>query len=169
MELVNASQKKKAFQNLFNLYVHELSGYDHWLGTALDSEGIYQSPGGLEEYYDETKKEAYVIMEDEQAIGFVVFSQEPNLCSVNEIFIVNSKRNMGIASGIIQNYWKDKTGTFMTHLLKNNQPAISFWENLFKRNNYLFETTKRDEVAVNYWVKLTEISLNKRVISNDFD
>lgn len=46
----------------------------------------------------------------------------------------------------------------MTHLLKNNQPAVPFWENLFKRNNYLFETTKRDEVAVNYWVKLTEIS-----------
>ena len=43
MELIRASEMKKAFGSLFNIYAHELSKYNPWIGTQINSEGIYLS------------------------------------------------------------------------------------------------------------------------------
>lgn len=43
MELIKAENMKAAFQNMFNLYAHELSLYNPWLSTQLDTNGNYLS------------------------------------------------------------------------------------------------------------------------------
>ena len=43
MKLVKAVTMEKAFINLFNIYAHELSRYNPWLGTQIDLDGNYLS------------------------------------------------------------------------------------------------------------------------------
>lgn len=154
MELKKASENRRTFENLFNMYCYELSFDDPWLGTNISVNGDFNPPEGL----DAMVNGSYVIYEEDHAIGFVTY-EEGNMAdySIAEIFITNSFRRKGIASEIVQNYLKDKEGTFMVHILKNSKAGNAFFQYIFNKNNLTYERKPMDEIADAYYVNLKKI------------
>ncbi len=157
MNLIDAKNKPEVFENMYNLYVYELSMYDPWLGEQINEEGRFSGPGGFGPYYDGTKQ-GYVIYEGEKPVGFVSFinDDEEKVYCIEEAFVCSAYRGRGIFTNICKSYIASKEGTITTHILKNNDSAIHFFETLFKNEGYEYEVSERDAVALNYTVKLSK-------------
>lgn len=151
MELKNISENTKAFQNLFNLYCYELSFTDPWLGTQINENGEFGMPPGM-------KLEglnARVIYEDNHAIGFVIYQEGGKAdYSIEEIFVTSAYRKKGTATKIVNDYLKDKEGTFMVHILKKSEDAQKFFLDIFKKNDLPYTREPLDEIADCWYVEL---------------
>ena len=73
MQLIEATEMKKAFVSLFNIYAHELSKYNPWLGSQINQDGNYLAEQ-VEQWMTDSSVEAFCITEGDSPIGFVVFS-----------------------------------------------------------------------------------------------
>lgn len=154
MEFIQANKQKQTFQNLFNLYVYELSFLEKMLQQTLNNEGVSIPPKGIDAYLDVEGKEANLIYENDKLIGFVIFVNTNNTYCLDEIFILPSYRKQGIASRIIQEYIKDAQGVFTTHILKQCKETLTFFENFFTKNNYTYIKSERDAIAFDYKINL---------------
>ena len=145
VELIKSSEMKNAFRNLFNIYAHELSKYNPWLGTQINSDGNYLSEY-VEQTFNDTSIESFCIVKDERPIGFAMFSNsdssEGNV-SIDELFLVETSRGLGISEEICKSFWSENKGICSLHVLKANLPAVTYWEKLIKKCGYAYE--KRDD------------------------
>ncbi len=153
MKLIHAIKMERAFTSLFNIYAHELSKYNPWLGTQIDMEGNYVAED-VKEMLTDKSNEAYCIIEDNRPIGFVVFSYsdnpKDNTCYISEIFLLETSRKKGICEKICIDFWKTHNGICKLHILKGNQLAISYWEKLILKAGYRFEKKKHGEQMWSY-------------------
>jgi len=150
-QLEDARKFRSAFQNLFNIYIHELSEYNNWLDTQINYEGNYLTNEVLE-YFSSELKHPYVVIRDNHPIGFVVFSY-PDVnesdgcdCYIEELFITKPNRKNGIAAEIANEYWKTEKGVCGLCILKKNTNAITFWENTIKANDYTYTLENQGEL-----------------------
>ncbi len=157
MELIKAIEMKNAFVSLFNIYAHELSKYNPWLGTQINSEGNYLSEY-VEQYINHKCNEAFCITEENRPIGFVIFSYshntKENICYIEEIFLLETSRRMGICERICKSFWNNNKGICKLHVLKTNLSAITYWEKLFQKCGYVYEKRDYDEQMWSYEIKL---------------
>ena len=157
MELIRASEMKNAFRNLFNIYAHELSKYNPWIGTQINSEGFYLSEQ-VEQYIKDECLDAFCIIEDKRPIGFVIFSysdsSEENTCSIDEIFLIETSRRMGICETICKEFWRENKGICTLHVLKANLSAATYWEKLIPKCGYAYDKRDDNEQMWCYEMKL---------------
>ncbi|MDF2802059.1 MAG: hypothetical protein K0S61_1962 [Anaerocolumna sp.] len=157
MELIIASKMEKAFVSLFNIYAHELSKYNPWLGTQIDNEGNYV-PEDVNQYITDKSNEAYCITEENRPIGFVVFSYSDNPddkeCYISEIFLLETSRHKGICETICKDFWHTHSGTCKLHVLKANLSAAVYWEKLICEAGYIYEKKDHGEQMWSYEFKL---------------
>lgn len=145
MELLNARKRCNMFTSLFNIYAHELSDYNPWIATQMNEEGNYLEHEVVS-LLNKPCYDPYIIFDNNNPVGFVVFSkQEPGSCEsttccIDEIFIVKTSRGKGLATLVVNDFLKkEKDGICGLAVLKDNIPAIQFWEKLIKKydTNYL--------------------------------
>jgi predicted acetyltransferase len=157
MELIKASEMKKAFISLFNIYAHELSKYNPWLGTQIDREGNYLSEE-VDQYLNDKTNEAFCITDQNRLIGFVVFSysdnNEENICYIAEIFLLETSRRMGICESICKSFWSSHKGICRLHVLKANLFAVTYWEKLIQKCGYVYEKRNHGEQMWSYEFKI---------------
>lgn len=151
LQLINAKENPAAFQNLFNLYIHELSRYNSWLGTQLDENGVYLAES-VQNYLTSDIFESYCILVQNFPIGFAVFSSEKEenqwYHDVEEIFLIHTSRHQGIAEQICIDFWKRNIGIGTLHVLPENEPAIRFWERLLKQCGFQYSKERKDGMLV---------------------
>lgn len=157
MELIKALNMEKAFINLFNIYAHELSKYNPWLGTQIDNDGNYLSED-VNQCLNDKSNEAYCIINENRPIGFVVFSYsdnaDENVCYIAEIFLLETSRRMGISESICKDFWRNNNGTCRLHVLKANVSAATYWEKLICKCGYVYEKQDHGEQMWSYEFKL---------------
>ena len=157
MELIKSSGMKNAFISLFNIYAHELSKYNPWLGTQIDSQGNYLSEQ-VEQLIDDESLNSFCITENKKPIGFVVFSHsgsnEENTCSIDEIFLIETSRGRGICESICKEFWSKNKGVCTLHVLKANRPSVTYWEKLISRCGYSYEKLEENEQMWCYEIRL---------------
>lgn len=157
MNLMKATDMPKAFTNLFNLYAHELSKYNPWIGTQINEEGDYLTEA-IHDYIYNSEHESYCIVEKNKPIGFVVFSYEDNkeedICYIAEIFLLNTSRGKGICETICKDFWMKNKGTCILHVLKENQVAVTYWEKLISKSGYTYDKDEHDEQMLMYEIHL---------------
>ena len=157
MELIKASEMKNAFVSLFNIYAHELSRYNPWLGTQIDREGNYLSEQ-VEQYINDKSSEAFCITDNNRPIGFTVFSYsdktEDDICSIEEIFLIETSRRKGVCESICKDFWSKNKGMCILHVLKANLPAAVYWEKLIEKCGYTYEKKDYDEQLWCYEINL---------------
>ncbi len=158
MKLVKAVTMEKAFINLFNIYAHELSRYNPWLGTQIDLDGNYLSED-VKQYLSDKSNDAYCIIKENRPIGFVVFSYsddaDEKVCYIAEIFLLETSRGMGISKCICKDFWSKHNGTCRLHVLKKNASAAIYWERLIRDCGYAYEKQDHDDQMWFYEIKLT--------------
>lgn len=157
MELISALKLKKTFVNLFNIYAHELSKYNSWIGTQIDIDGNYLSEE-VEQYLNDEKNEAYCIIDENRPVGFVVFSYstntDENICDIAEIFLVETSRRIGISEIICKEFWRNHKGICRLQVLKANCSAVMYWEKLIKKCGYVCKKQDHDEQMWSYEFKI---------------
>lgn len=149
--LVNAAENPAAFQNMFNLYAHELSLYNTWLGTKLDENGNYLA-NIVKSYIEDDGYKSYCITENSRPIGLAVFSSELDdgvwYHDVEELFLINTERHKGAAERLCKEFWSSCRGIGTLHVLSENENAIRFWEKLLTECKYNFTKTSEDAMVV---------------------
>lgn len=153
MNLMPLSDMQHAFRQLFNLYAHELSQYNPWIGTKLNQHGIYLAQE-VEDILNDSTREGYCIISNEQPVGFVIFSSDEESCSIDELFLVHTSRGKGIAEAICRNYWHQQQAICTLHVFQANKPAEAYWEKLITKCGYTF----KKEAAHGIWVYRVKLS-----------
>ncbi|CEG21221.1 hypothetical protein BN1080_00125 [Planococcus massiliensis] len=153
MEFTKAAEMKHAFIQMFNLYAHELSAHNPWIGTQIDREGNYLSEA-VSQLLTGVSQEAFCIIEDGRPIGMAVFSSSEKECSIDEIFLVQTSRGKGISERICTEFWNKHTGICTLHVLKRNDAAVKYWEKLIPRCGYRYKKREENEQMWRYEVEL---------------
>ncbi len=149
MNFVKASEKPEVLNNLFSLYVYELSEKAPFFATMINENGQILPPPTM---FD---KETYVIYEEGKAIGFVNYEEgkEADYC-IPELFISRAYQRKGLGTQIFEEYLKDKKGSFMVHILKSSDNAIAFFKKYCETHGLSYVESERDDIANNYFVTL---------------
>ena len=157
MELISALKMKNAFISLFNIYAHELSKYNPWIGMQIDNDGNYLSED-VEQYLNNKRNEAFCIINENRPIVFVVFSYSDNtdesMCYIAEIFLIETSRRKGISESICKDFWSNHKGICRLHILKTNRSAVTYWEKHIQKCGYILKKQDHDEQMWSYEFKL---------------
>lgn len=148
--LADASEDKKTFDRLFNLYMYELSEYAEWMGECMTDDALF-IPDKLSEYYEMEEKKPFIIKYKDKTAGLAVFlfpdkkkEQEEADFYIEEIFILRAYRKKHIAEEIVRKLWKKNKGNCAVCALKKNEISVRFWENVIKESGYEY-TVEEDE------------------------
>lgn len=154
MVLLSAEKNRAIFISLFNIYVHELSSYNPWLATQMNEEGNYLT-NEIDNFFTNNEYEPYIIYNDKVPIGFVVFSKqelgsgESTTCCIDEMFLVRTSRKKKLATQIVKDFLnREKGGICGLAVLKDNIPAVQFWEKLIMQYDVNYTRWEADNVYV---------------------
>jgi len=131
-------------KNLYSLYLHDLSRFTENLNIGIDGSFHFDD---LEILWEEEGFSPYFIKHTDDIIGFLLLLERPflkkeNEFGVNDIFILNKFRGKGFGKQALEKLFKDKPGKYFVVELLENQPAVLFWEKVYKQLNIDFEERK---------------------------
>lgn len=148
VEFISARKNKKAFRNLLNAYLAELSQYNKRI--VCNEDGIYE-PWLLRELLRK-EYDSFLIIREERLVGLVVIGQgglQGSEHNIEEFYIIPSFRKKGCGREAACKVLALYRGEFHLHVLKKNEKARAFWENTLKSLNISY-TTGSDSVVADY-------------------
>ncbi|MDM5219701.1 GNAT family N-acetyltransferase [Peribacillus sp. NJ11] len=140
-----SNDEKHILQNLYSLYLHDLSEYTDGLDISTDGSFEFDS---FELIWKEEGVTPYFFIKDKTIVGFLLLLERPFLkkdCdySINDIFMLKKHRRKGIAISLLKELFKQKKGSYYIVELAKNIPAIIFWRRVFSALNIEFEEKKK--------------------------
>jgi len=140
-----SKDEKHILQNLYSLYLHDLSEF---------TEGLDISPNGSFEFdsfeliWKEEGLTPYFLKKDMKIAGFLLLLERPFLnkdydYSINDIFILKKYRRKGAAIALLKEMFKQKNGSYFVVQLASNIPAVKFWRRVFSELGINFEEKKQ--------------------------
>ncbi|MGE7610325.1 GNAT family N-acetyltransferase [Peribacillus frigoritolerans] len=140
-----SKDEKHILQNLYSLYLHDLSEF---------TEGLDISPNGSFEFdsfeliWNEEGLTPYLLKKDMKIAGFLLLLERPFLnkdydYSINDIFILKKYRRKGAAIALLKEMFKQKNGSYFVVQLASNIPAVKFWRRAFSELSIDFEEKKQ--------------------------
>ncbi|MDM5214406.1 GNAT family N-acetyltransferase [Peribacillus sp. NJ4] len=140
-----SNDEKHILQNLYSLYLHDLSEYTDGLDISTDGSFEFDS---FELIWKEEGVTPYFLKKDKTIVGFLLLLERPFLkkdCdySINDIFMLKKYRRKGIAISLLKELFKQKKGSYYIVELAKNIPAVIFWRRVFSALNIEFEEKKK--------------------------
>ena len=148
IKVVDANKNKETFYNLVSLYGYEASMYVEEIGKTISEQGIFHIPG-IERFVEEDS-EAYVVFDDDHAIGFVCFTNNNDQWMMDEIFVTKTYRKQEVINQILDACLSNKEGVFQTHILKGQQDVCELVERYFPN-------IKKEELDPIAWLYTTTL------------
>lgn len=138
---------KTILQNLFSLYLHDLSNFTSQIDIGEEGSFAYD---GIDEFWEVNGISPYFITLDENIVGFILLVERPFLKNeydygVNDLFILNKFKGRGLGTKAIEKLFQLKKGTYFVIELMENKPAISFWKRIYTKMNIQYKE-KQDVV-----------------------
>lgn len=137
-----ASEKEKAIlQNLYSLYLHDLSKFTTNLDIREDGSFYFEE---LDLFWKEEGLSPYFIKYNDSIIGFILLLERPflkkeNDFGINDIFILNKYKCKGLAGKALVKLFAEKHGRYFVMELVENIPAVSFWKKVYEQLNIEFD------------------------------
>ncbi|MBT2616295.1 MULTISPECIES: GNAT family N-acetyltransferase [unclassified Bacillus (in: firmicutes)] len=136
---------KHILQNLYSLYLHDLSEFTEGLDISTDGSFEFDS---FELIWKEEGVTPYFLKKDKKIAGFVLLLERPFLnkdydYSINDIFILKKYRRKGTAIALLKEMFKQKKGSYFVVQLASNIPAVKFWRRIFSELSIDFEEKKK--------------------------
>lgn len=140
-----SKDEKHILQNLYSLYLHDLSEFTESLNISAD--GLFEFDS-FELIWEKEGITPYFLKKDEVISGFLLLLERPFLkkdydFSINDIFILKKYRRNGIAKALLKELFNQKRGKYFVVELAKNKSAVSFWKNLFIELDIDFEEEKK--------------------------
>lgn len=140
-----SEDEKHILQNLYSLYLHDLSAFTDGLDISSDGSFIYDS---FELIWEKEGLTPYFLKSDENIVGFLLLLERPFLkkeydYSINDFFLLKKYRGKGVSKTFIKELFEQKKGKYFLIVLEKNCIAISFWRRALSELNISFEEEKR--------------------------
>jgi predicted acetyltransferase len=134
VELEPAGPERRGMLDaLFQLYTHDFS--DYWAGTErgeLGEDGRFPDYPYLDSYWEEPRREPYLIRVDGHLGGFVLINDHshsglPLDFSVAEFFVVRKHRRGGVGRAAARAAIAGRAGQWELAIARKNVSALAFW------------------------------------------
>ena len=150
--LSEASENRRVFERLFNLYIYEMSSYAEWMGECMTEDALF-IPDKVSEYFEMSEKQPFIIKVKGKIAGLIVFlvpdrEREPDEADfyIEELFILKAYRKQHIAEELIEAVWSINKGICSVCALKANKGSVKFWKKVIKKSGYECEVKDMDDV-----------------------
>ena len=150
--LSEASENRRVFERLFNLYIYEISSYAEWMGECMTEDALF-IPDKVSEYFEMSEKQPFIIKVKGKIAGLIVFlvpdrEREPDEADfyIEELFILKAYRKQHIAEELIEAVWSINKGICSVCALKANKGSVKFWKKVIKKSGYECEVKDMDDV-----------------------
>lgn len=161
MKLIRVtSVRREALENLFNMYVHELSQYSSWLAEQLDEDGVFLR-GVVDAYMENDDAIPYLVTHNGELAGFLILLKNPTIkrrldYSIEEFFVVHRFRNSGVARKVWKALFSRYPGRYCAQVLKRNLHAHRFIRKFVTGLGVRYQFTRQDDFVDNYVFEITE-------------
>ena len=133
-------EKKYLFDNLLQLYLHDISQYFPYDFNSEKGRYIYDDE---EKYFDGSNNYAYLFKDGEDVIGFsLVDTLEDGTMVIQEMFILNNYKNRGYGKEAVTKIFDMHKGNWIIKVLPCSPKAENFWKKTieeYTNNNYEME------------------------------
>ncbi len=128
-------EDKDLLKNFHQYYLHDLSEYTSNL--KLKADGSFDNDD-ITYYYKSDNLFPYLIKNDEEVVGFILFNLPPNAPEgynyyISDLFILKSHRKKGYAGQAIEKLFDLRQGRYALLELNKNRDAIGFWHYFFDK------------------------------------
>ena len=160
--------KDVVLKNLVSLYLHDLSEFAD--DIKMNNEGKYEY-GGIDYYFSEKELIPYLIYDDDEVAGFILFNTGKYAgsgqadCSIHELFVAKSFRSRGIATRAVRRLLEMHKGIYRVEQLEKNKLAISFWKRFYDKNKINYDEKVEVIDGLNCFVQIfsNQIQENRTV------
>lgn len=131
----------KLLDNLLQLYLHDISEY---FPIDFDSKTCKYKYDSLDKYVDESNNYAYLFMNSNDIIGFTLIDCDNNYMVVQEMFILNNYKNIGLGKECISKVFDLYRGNWIIKSLPASPKSENFWKKAIEKytnNNYNLKHT----------------------------
>ncbi|MCK1995183.1 GNAT family N-acetyltransferase [Peribacillus muralis] len=140
-----SKDEKHILQNLYSLYLHDLSEYTDDLDLSPDGSFEFDS---FDLIWQKEGVTPYFLKKDKTVVGFLLLLERPFLnkdydYSINDIFILKKYRRKGMAISLLKELFKQKKGSYFVVELAKNIPSVIFWRKVFNELCIDFEENKK--------------------------
>lgn len=137
--------EKHILQNLYSLYLHDLSEFTDSL--EVSSNGAFEFDS-FDLVWEREGLSPYLLRRDETIVGFLLLLERPFLekdydYSVNDIFMLKKYRRKGFTISVLKQLFEQKKGKYYVLELVTNKPAVLFWRNIFSKLDIVFDEKKQ--------------------------
>ncbi|RRN70238.1 GNAT family N-acetyltransferase [Peribacillus simplex] len=141
-----SKDKKHILQNLYSLYLYDLSEYTGSLEVSSNGSFEFDS---FDLIWEREGLSPYLLKKDTTIVGFLLLLERPFLekdydYSINDIFMLKKYRRKGITITLLKELFEQKKGKYYVLELISNKPAILFWKNVYSKLNIAFEEKKQN-------------------------
>lgn len=123
-------------QRMIQLYYYDLHTHSNLASLKLH-QAQYSDMPYFENYWSEENRFPYLIYQAKEPIGFALvhdITVNPALTwKLSEFFVMGPFRRKGVASRVFSFIQKQHIGSWEISVLKDNTPALKFWENELKK------------------------------------
>jgi predicted acetyltransferase len=130
-------EKKHILRNMLEIYLHDLSEFDHLeVKLDLNEAGLY-GYGYLDYYWNEPGRYPYLLTVDGKIAGLAfvrIILDEPLTFSIAEFFVVRKYRNLGVGTALINKMFSFHKGNWNIDTAIKNIAAQNFWRKSVKNN-----------------------------------
>jgi predicted acetyltransferase len=148
--ILNSFDDKKGFSDLFQLYLYDLSKYNK--NIEIDEKGLYPASWidrdwGLSEFIP------LRIEQNHNTCGFILLTKKPfskpgtEWC-IQECFILSKFRKKGIGRDSIEQLFANYSGSYSMAVMKDNIPALLFWEKALDLMGIQYKKGKETEDGI---------------------
>jgi predicted acetyltransferase len=128
VELAEAKDAFEIVRNLFDLYVHDLSGY---AGIDIGEDGKFAPPASLSLYWSDADRHPFLIRADGRVAGFALVRKiGPATHDVGEFFVLRRYRRFGVGREAACRLFDRFKGGWEVRELTANTPAQEFWRRI---------------------------------------
>jgi len=126
-------ERRPTLEAMFQLYVHDFS--EHWAGTdrgELQDDGRFPDYPGLDRYWSEPERSAWLIRVGGHLAGFALLSASshsgaPADHDMAEFFVVRKHRRGGVGFAAASQLIRPRPGQWEIAVARANAGALAFW------------------------------------------
>ncbi len=147
------NKNRQTFDNLFNLYLHDLSEYSIWVAERQGEDGIYLR--GITDGYFDDETIVYLMYYKEHLAGFICLSwgsksKHKADYMLEEFFVLRPFRKTGFARKAVREIFRKYPGKYTLNVLKENVHAHRFWRKIIVSTGADFKFLRCDEEQDSY-------------------
>jgi len=155
VEIADARPLRDIVENLFPLYIHDLSQFT---GFDVDADGRFRAPPSFAAYWEASERHPFLLRADDQIAGFALVREigaDPLTHDMGEFFVLRRYRRHGVGRMAASALFDRFGGRWEVRELIANLPAQGFWRTIiggytngaFDETREYFEHYKREFIV----------------------